>query len=279
LILSTSSPAILLGALVSPKDRNIMENAFGQPQNVVVLGGTSEIAHAIVTQLVKARTRTVVLAGRNAAALAHVETSVRSDGATSTAVVIFDALDPSNASATVSACFDAVGAPVDLVIIAVGMLGHQLTNEDDAVAAAQMATVNFTWPVAALAEIRRRLVAQGTGRILVMSSAAAVRVRRSTYLYGGAKAGLDRLSDALADSLIGTGVTLQILRSGPVRTKMIAGLPEAPMTSDPDQVATTTLKALSGSQRIIYSPPVLKYALGVLRHLPAPLWRKVMANR
>ena len=68
-----------------------------------------------------------------------------------------------------------------------------------------MAMVNFAWPVAALAEVRRRLVAQGSGRILVISSVAAVRVRRSMYLYGGAKAGLDRLCDGLADSLEGTG--------------------------------------------------------------------------
>lgn len=256
-----------------------MENAFGQPQNVIVLGGTSEIAFAIVTQLVQQRTRSVVLAGRDSVALKEVETKLRASGATSTDTVTFDALDPANAGPTVSACFDAVGAPVDLVIIAVGMLGHQLSDEDDPVAVAHMATVNFTWPVAALAEIRRRLVAQGSGRILVMSSAAAIRVRRNSYIYGGAKAGLDRLCDALGDSLIGTGVTLQILRSGPVRTKMIAGLPDAPMTTTADQVAATTLKAMSGSQRIIYSPALLKYVFGVLRHLPAPLWRKVSENR
>ena len=256
-----------------------MENAFGQPQNVVVLGGTSEIAHAIVRQLVAARTRTVVLAGRNEAGLSEVERDLREAGATCTTSVIFDAEDPANAAATVAACFDAVGAPVDLVIVAVGLLGNQTSFEDDAAGAARMATVNFTWPVAALADIRRRLVAQGTGRILVMTSAAAIRVRRNSYLSGGAKAGLDRLCDGLADSLIGTGVTLQILRSGPVRTKMIAGLPDAPMTTNPDQVADTTVKALSGSQRVIYSPPLLKYVFAIMRHLPAPLWRKLMAKR
>jgi decaprenylphospho-beta-D-erythro-pentofuranosid-2-ulose 2-reductase len=256
-----------------------MENAFGQPQNVVVLGGTSEIATAIVRKLVAGRTCTVVLAGRNAESLQQCELALQGAGATSTSSVIFDADDPSNAGPTVAACFDAVGAPVDLVIVAVGLLGHQASFEDDPVAAARMATVNFTWPVGALAEIRRRLVAQGTGRILVMTSAAGIRVRRNNYLYGGAKAGLDRLCEGLADSLIGTGVTLQILRSGPVRTKMIAGLPDAPMTTDPDQVADLTIKALGGSQRVIYSPSMLKYVFAILRHLPAPLWRKVSENR
>ena len=46
-----------------------MENAFGQPQSVVVLGGTSDIAEALVDELVRARARTVVVAGRNPDAL------------------------------------------------------------------------------------------------------------------------------------------------------------------------------------------------------------------
>ncbi len=256
-----------------------MENAFGQPQNVVVLGGSSEIAHAIVRRLVAERTRTVALAGRSEESLNEVARDLTTRGATATSVVLFDANDPASAGPAVTSCFDAIGAPVDLVIVAVGTLGDQAQFEDDPLAAARMVTVNFTWPVAALAEIRRRLVAQGSGRILVMTSAAGIRVRRNTYLYGGAKAGLDRLCDGLADSLIGTGVSLQVLRSGPVRTKMIAGLPDAPMTTDPDQVAATTLGALNSSRRVIYSPPLLKYVFSILRHLPAPLWRKISENR
>jgi len=66
-------------------------------------------------------------------------------------------------------------------------------------------------------------VSQGSGRILVLSSVAAVRVRRAKYLYGGAKAGLDRLCIGLADSLEGTGVSLQLVRPGHVRSKMTTG--------------------------------------------------------
>jgi len=42
-----------------------MDNAFGQPQNVVVLGGSSDIARAITKKLCAARAHTVVLAGRS----------------------------------------------------------------------------------------------------------------------------------------------------------------------------------------------------------------------
>ena len=139
-----------------------------------------------------------------------------------------------------------------------------------------MMTVNFTWPVAALTEVRNRLVAQGSGRIVVISSVGAVRVRASAYLYGGAKAGLDRLCQAMADSLIGTGVSLQVVRPGAVRTRMTQGLAPVPFTTGVNEVAETVLAGMAKDDVIIWSPPILKYVYAVLRHLPGPVWRKVM---
>jgi decaprenylphospho-beta-D-erythro-pentofuranosid-2-ulose 2-reductase len=252
-----------------------MENAFGQPQNVVVLGGSSDIARAITRKLCAARARTVVLAGRNPELLAGAEAEAQQFGAAATATVVFNAEDPSNAAHTVSECFARAGGEVDLVIVAVGLLGDQSADEDDAVAAARVMTVNLTWPVAALAEVRRRLVAQGSGRILVITSVSGIRVRRTMYLYGGAKAGLDRLCDGLADSLEGTGVTLQILRAGVVRTKMTTGHPEPPFTTGPDEVADNVVKGMATSERVIWSPPALRYVFAILRHLPKPIFRAI----
>jgi decaprenylphospho-beta-D-erythro-pentofuranosid-2-ulose 2-reductase len=252
-----------------------MENAFGQPQNVVVFGGSSDIARALTKKLCAARAHTVVLAGRNRALLDEAAAEAHEYGATKTDVVLFDAEDPSNAQRTVSEAFAKVGDQVDLVVIAVGLLGDQHADEDDAVASARMMTVNVTWPVAALAEIRHRLVAQGSGRILVMSSVAAIRVRSNAYLYSGAKAGLDRLCQGLAQSLEGTGVKLQLLRPAVVRTKMTTGIAEPPFTTGPNEVAENVMRGLASGDAVIWSPPLLRYVFSILRHLPQPIWRKI----
>ncbi|MDE3009138.1 MAG: SDR family NAD(P)-dependent oxidoreductase [Acidobacteriota bacterium] len=252
-----------------------MENAFGQPQNVVILGGSSDIARAITKKLCAARTSTVVLCGRDQTLLDASAAEARDYGATRTDTVLFDAVDPSNAARVVEEAFAKVGEQVDLVIVAVGLLGDQLAMQNEAEAAARMITVNVTWPVAALAEVRRRLVEQGRGRILVMSSVAAIRVRSVAYLYSGAKAGLDRLCDGMADSLEGTGVTLQLLRPGVVRTKMTTGIPDIPFTTGPNEVAEYVMKGLASGERVIWSPPILRYVFAILRHLPRPLFRKI----
>lgn len=253
----------------------VMDPATYAPPNVVVLGGSSDIARALTKKLCAAGTHTVILAGRNETLLAEAATEAQEYGATRTDVVLFDAEEPANAAATVTSAFERVNGDVDLVVIAVGLLDDQTACENDATRSARVMNVNLTWPVAALAELRRRLVAQGHGQILVMSSIAAVRIRRGSYLYSGAKIGLDRLCLGLAVSLEGTGVTMHLLRPGVVRTKMTVGRPEPPFTTGANETADNAWRGLRRGDLIIWSPPILRYAAFILRHLPGAWWRRL----
>ncbi len=247
-------------------------------QNIVVLGGSSDIARALTKKLCLADTHTVILAGRNQVLLDAAAIEAHEYGAAKTDTVIFDAEDPLNAASTVSEAFEKAGDPVDLVVMAVGMVGHQLEDENDAMESARMMTVNVTWPVTALAEVRRRLTAQGSGHILVLTSAASVRVRRVSYLYSGAKAGLDRLCVGMAESLVGTGVRLQVVRPGAVRTRMSLGLAPTPFTTGANEVADNIIRGLARDEVVIWSPPILRYVFVLVRLMPPALWRR-LANR
>jgi decaprenylphospho-beta-D-erythro-pentofuranosid-2-ulose 2-reductase len=255
-----------------------MESRVEPPQTVVVLGGSSEIARAITKKLCMVRTHTVILAGRDQTLLDQAAVEAEEYGATKTGIVIFDAEDPTAAAQVVEDTFAMVGDRVDLVIVAVGTTGTQSEDENSAEGSARMITVNMTWPVAALAEVRRRLVAQGSGTILVISSAAAIRVRRVSYLYSGAKAGLDRLCVCLAESLEGTGVRLQLLRPAAVRTRMSLNLAPTPFTTGVNEVADNAVRGLAGNDLVIWSPPMLRYVMVLVRLMPPALWRR-LANR
>jgi decaprenylphospho-beta-D-erythro-pentofuranosid-2-ulose 2-reductase len=252
-----------------------VEHDVELPRTVVVLGGSSDIARALTKKLCLARAHTVVLAGRSQSLLDEAASEALDYGATTAPTVLFDAEVPSTAATAVAEAFEVAGGEVDLVVIAVGALGDQFTDENDAARSVAMMNVNLTWPVAALADVRRRLLAQGRGRILVMSSVAALRVRRVGYLYGGAKAGLDRVSLGLAQSLEGTGVTLHLLRPAVVRTRMARGRDEPPFTTGANEVADNVMRGLARGDRVIWSPPILRYASLGIRLLPAPLWRHV----
>lgn len=251
-----------------------MNDAFGHPQSVVVLGGTSEIARGIVTLWAAGRCRSVVLAGRNLPGLESAAVELR-PAVERVEVVRFDALDPATADMSVARCFEAASEPVDLAIVAVGELGRQAEDEGSPARVAQMVTVNFTWPAAALTALARTFKEQGYGRIVVLSSVAGYRVRRSNFVYGSAKAGLDGFALGLGEALRGTGTSLHLVRPGFVYTKMTAGLSPAPFAVDVDAVAADIVRGLERGQAVIWSPPVLRWVFSVLRLLPPSLWRRM----
>jgi len=249
-------------------------DAFGHPQSVVVLGGTSDIAREIVNVLAAQRCRTVVLAGRDASALERTAGELgRSVAHVST--VAFDATSLDDVDKTVRLCFEAANEQVDLVIMAVGELGVQESDETDPRRVAKMMTVNVTWPSAALAEVAARLQRQGHGRIVVLSSVAGFRVRRSNFVYGATKAGLDGFALGLSEAVRGTGVSVHVVRPGFVHTKMTEGRPAAPFAVGPERVAHDVVRGLERGDTIIWSPAALKYVFSIFRLLPQAIWRRL----
>jgi decaprenylphospho-beta-D-erythro-pentofuranosid-2-ulose 2-reductase len=251
-----------------------MNDAFGHPQSVVVLGGTSDIAREVVALLIADRGRSVVLAGRDRVALKQAAEGLRRD-VTRVETVTFDAAILDDVDQTVTRCFDAATEAVDLVIVAVGELGTQEPDEVDPGRIARMVTVNFTWPAAALAAVAVQLKRQGHGRIVVLSSVAGFRVRRSNFVYGSAKAGLDGFVQGLSESLRGTGVSVHIVRPGFVRTKMTADRSPAPFAVDASRVASDIVDGLARDQKVIWSPGLLRWVFSALRLLPEGLWRRL----
>lgn len=250
-----------------------MEDAFGQPQSVVVLGGTSDIAGEVVRALAGKRARTVVLAGRDDERLGRSASAAKEAGAERVETVVFDGADALGAGRAVDECFEAAGE-VDLVLVAIGELSRR-SEEFDPVRTAQVATTTYAWPAAAMSRAAARLVEQGHGRIAVLSSVAGVRVRRANFVYGSAKAGLDAFALGLAEALRGSGIIVQVVRPGFVRTKMTVGLPAAPFATTPTAVAEAVVAGLESRAAVIWVPPVLRWLFAVLRSLPAALWRRL----
>lgn len=252
-----------------------MNDAFGRPQSVVVLGGGSDIAGAILDLLIAGRCRRVVLAGRSSTSLAAAARRAQVGGADDVQTVSFDASDPTGAGVVVGRCFDLLDGQVDLVLCAVGVLGDQETDEVDPAAVAHRIAVNFGWPAAALAAVAERLRVAGSGRIVVLSSVAGMRVRRANFVYGSTKAGLDGFAQGLGEALRGSGVELHIVRPGFVHTKMTAGRPPAPFAVSPEAVAEAVVRGITNRRREIWVPSALQAIYLVARNLPAGLWRLV----
>lgn len=254
-----------------------MNDAHGSPQTVLVLGGTSDIAGALLRRLVARRARTIVLAGRDLDKLESVADELRGIGVSSAEPVVvetvaFEATDVDSHAAVVDGAFDRHG-DVDLVLIAFGELGDQAALERDPVAAARLVQVNFVAAVSVGLAAAARLRAQGHGNLVALSSVAAERPRRANFVYGSSKSGMDAFFRGLGDALRGTGARVVVVRPGFVRTRMTAGLAPAPFATTADDVADGVVGALETGAETVWVPAKLRWVMTVVRHLPGPLFR------
>ena len=252
-----------------------MNDALGLPQSILVLGGGSELARAVVARLLAARPASVVLGGRPGSdALAGAAAEAAAAGATSVTTVAFDATDPASLLAAVDDVFDGHG-DVDLVLVAFGVLGDQTACESDPLEAVEVATVDYTSAVVAGLAAARRLRRQGHGTLVALSSVAGERVRRANFVYGSAKAGMDGFYQGLTDALVGSGVQVVVVRPGFVTTRMTAGMKPPPLATDAAAVAEAVVAALAKGSGTVWVPGLLRPVFSGLRHLPRPLWRRV----
>ncbi|MFD3811109.1 SDR family NAD(P)-dependent oxidoreductase [Rhodococcus sp. NPDC058639] len=239
---------------------------------VVVFGGRSEIGVEVARRL--APGRTVILAARRADDLAGPRESVLAAGAVAVHTAEFDA----DALGTHQQMLDdlvAAHGPIDLAVLTFGILGDQARAETDAAHAAAIVHTDYVAQVALLTRLASLLRAQGSGRMVVFSSVAGVRVRRANYVYGSAKAGLDGFASGLADALHGSGVSLLLVRPGFVIGRMTEGMSPAPFSSTPPQVADAVVRALGRGRGEVWVPALLRPVFFGMRLLPRAIWRRL----
>jgi decaprenylphospho-beta-D-erythro-pentofuranosid-2-ulose 2-reductase len=246
----------------------------GEPQRVLVLGGSSEIGGAILRRLAERRPLRALLLGRDADRMRDVANQLTAAGGSMPEVDHLDAEDLASHQEMITDAFRRLHG-VDVVVHCVGILGAQQGLDADPDELIRVLSVNFVGAGSLLWHAMRALRDQGHGTLMLLSSVAAERPRASNAPYGAAKAGLDALAQGLADGLASTGVRVVVLRPGFVSTRMTAGLPKAPFAVTADAVAQSAVGALEARARTVWVPAVLRYVFAVLRHLPRPLYRRL----
>lgn len=244
-----------------------MLNAVGQAQKILLLGGTSEIGLGIVKNFLDRGPAEVILAARKDSAHADKAVQeVKDAGASHVELLDFDALDTDNHAAVIDKAFE--GDDVDVAIVAFGTLGDQEQLWQDQKAAVESAQINFTGYVSVGVLLGQHMRRQGHGHIVALSSVAGQRVRRSNFVYGASKAGVDGFYTQLGVALEDEGVNVLVVRPGQVRTKMSSGGKEAPLTVDVKDVADATVEAVVARKNGIFVHPLFGPISLVLKNIP-----------
>ncbi len=249
-----------------------MMDAVGAPQSVLLLGGTSDIALAIVRRYAAVRAIRVVLAARPSDRRTAAAEELTTLGCT-VEQVDFEARRPDGHAAAIEQAFTT--GDIDVAVVAFGILGDAEQAWTDADAVLEMAEINYVAPVHVGVLLAATMRHQHHGTIVALSSAAGERVRRSNFVYGSTKAGVDGFYLGLGEALRGSGVHVLVVRPGFVRSKMTAGLAEAPLAVTPEQVAAATVVAIKEGRELIWVPSPMRAVMSVLRHVPRPIFRRL----
>ncbi|WP_017972784.1 decaprenylphospho-beta-D-erythro-pentofuranosid-2-ulose 2-reductase [Actinopolyspora halophila] len=249
-----------------------MIDAVGNPQSLLLLGGTSDIALATAEQYARRRPLRIVLAARPSERLEEAAERLRGTGSTVTTVP-FDARDPDTHAETLDKAF--ADGDIDISLVAFGMLGDQEKLWTDVEAAREMAEINYVAPVTVGVLLAERMRKQGHGHIVALSSVAGERVRRSNFAYGSSKAGMDGFYTGLTEALRPSGVKVTVVRPGHVKSKMTEGMKEAPLAQTPEQVARIIVDSVRKGRELVWAPAQFRYVMSVLRHLPRVVFRRL----
>ena len=250
-----------------------MRDAVGDVQSILVLGGSSDIGVAIARRMAPRRRATVVLAGRDEQRMQPAADSIRAAGASDVETMAFDADDVDSHGAVIEKAF--AERDFDVVVLAAGVLGDQSAAEGDHREAARILHTNFVGCASVALCVADQLRRQGHGTLVVLSSVAGERVRRSNFVYGASKAGLDGFALGLGDSLVGSGARVIVVRPGFVVSKMTAGLDPVPFSTTPEAVAEAVDGAVRRGTEVVWVPSILRLVMAVLRHVPRVIFRRL----
>ena len=194
---------------------------MAEPRVVIVTGGSRGLGAGLV--------RAFLDAGDRVATCSRTPTAETDEFAESCGDrYYFEALDLTDGEAgqafvrTAAERFGSVDVLVNNAGVAVdGVIG--LVREEDV---DTMVDLNLKGTIAFTRAVVRRMLRQGSGRIINISSVVGLSGYRGLAVYSATKAALDGLTRALARELGSRGITVNSVAPGYLRTEMSHGLDE-----------------------------------------------------
>jgi len=236
-----------------------------------VLGATSAIAIAYCRRI-GGEGAGFVLVGRHPNRLEAVAADLVARGAREAIPVISDLANMDSCEERFLNFCSRMAVP-DQILIAYGVLGDQSDAEEHAEATRHILDVNFTSAALWLQMAAKHLPRDKPRSIIVISSVAGDRGRRSNYVYGAAKAGLTAFAEGLAHRLYDTNLQVITVKPGFVDTPMTTRFERrGPLWASPERIAAGIDRAVRKRLAVVYTPWFWWPIMTIIRLLPRPIF-------
>lgn len=242
-----------------------------QGKRAWVIGASTGIGAAVAEELLH-RGCTVAVSARDAAAL-------ESTAGGRMLVAPLDMTDRVALAAAAAQVRDAFGG-LDIVVIAAGYWQRMQADGFDLEVFSRHINVNVIGMANAINAVLPAMQAQGAGAIVGISSVAGYRGMPGAQGYGASKAAQLNLLEALRCGLRGSGVLVQAVAPGFVRTPMTAGNTfPMPFIIDAERAAQYVVDGIVKEKAEIVFPPAMAVVMKLARIVPQGLWARVMVPK
>lgn len=242
-------------------------------RKILIIGATSAIAEA-TARLYATEGHAFFLVARSAAKLQTLAQDLTVRGASQADFMAMDANDFDQHQAMLNQATEALQG-LNMVIVAHGILSDQKAGQADYATFERDFNTNFLSAASMLTQLGNQFEQQGFGTIVVISSVAGDRGRRSNYVYGTAKAALSTFAQGLRSRLSVAGVDVITIKPGFVATPMTAHLKQGPLFAEPEAIAHGIHKAVERKKEVVYLPWFWFIIMTIVKHIPEPIFKRL----
>lgn len=240
----------------------------------LVTGGSSGIGAATARRLAAAGA-SVLIAGRDADRLTAV---AKGTGGTALAA---DLAAPDGPAILAEAVRQAAGG-IDILVNNAGLGWAGPLAEIDPGKLSELVTVNLTAPMQLTRLLLPGMVERGKGRVVFISSIAAVTGVRGEAVYAATKAGLGAFAESIAYEMNGHGIGVCVVIPGVIDTPFFERRGRAygrrhPGPVPADQAAQAIVAALERDREVVYIPRWVRFPVWL--HGAAPATFRILAAR
>jgi short-subunit dehydrogenase len=236
-------------------------------KNILIIGATSSIAKQ-TARLFASTGDTLFLVARNSKRLETVANDLRLRGANTVHTKVLDTLQYDKHNSTIIEVSEKLNG-IDIVIIAHGTLPNQSICEQSFEQTRKEFEVNALSTISLLTHLANYFENKKKGIIVVITSVAGDRGRKSNYIYGSAKSAVTTFLQGLRNRLYTYGVRVLTIKPGYVDTPMTSHFKKGKIWVTPDTVAAKIVKAINNKNKnVAYIPWFWWYILTILKIMP-----------
>ncbi|MCT8161878.1 SDR family NAD(P)-dependent oxidoreductase [Pseudoruegeria sp. SHC-113] len=234
-----------------------------------IVGASEGLGRALAEALV-AEGASLVLSARNAERLTALAAELGDAAALP--------MDVTDAASVEAAC--AAAGEVDAIIYCAGAYDPMNGRAFDLQKAEQIMEVNYNGALRTVHGILPAMLARKSGRIVLVGSLAGFRGLPGAVGYSGSKAALMSFGETLYADLRGTGVSVQLVHPGFIRTRLTdKNSFNMPGLMSPEEAAGHVMGALKSGRFQTSFPFAFSLVFRLGRFLPASWFYRLMPLR